>query len=123
MNGTKLLLDSNIALYLLGGDNVLASLLEQREVYVSVITEMELLGYPGISEHEILRVNDFLQECNIVELGQPIKEKAIELRRTYNIKLPDAIIASTAIHLNLPLISADGVFNRLSELNFVHYTF
>ncbi|MFN4256523.1 MAG: hypothetical protein ACK4Q5_16090 [Saprospiraceae bacterium] len=52
MSGNKLLLDMNIALYLLGGDEVLATLLDQREVFVSVISEMEMLGYPGISLSE-----------------------------------------------------------------------
>ena len=46
MSGTKLLLDTNIVLYYLGGDTVLASLLDQREVFHSLITEMEMLGYP-----------------------------------------------------------------------------
>ncbi len=122
MNGTKLLLDTNIALYFLGGDTVLATLLDQREVFLSVITEMEMLGYPGISEQEIEQIKGFLQDCQVIDLSPAIKEKAIELRRTYGLKLPDAIIAATAVDLNLPLISADGIFSRITELDFVYYT-
>lgn len=63
MSGNKLLLDTNIALYLLGGDEVMATLLDQREVFVSVISEMEMLGYPGISLSETYRIKDFLKDC------------------------------------------------------------
>ena len=43
----------------------------------------------------------------------------IELRKLYNIKLPDAIIASTAIINSVPLLSADTIFSKISELNFI----
>lgn len=123
MNGTKLLVDTNIALYFLGGDTVLETLLDQREIFLSIITEMELLAYPNITEAEVAKIKAFIADCQVIEIGQDIKEKAIELRRQYNLKLPDAIIAATAIQHNLPLISADSVFLRLEEvMNFVHYT-
>ena len=35
----------------------------------------------------------------------------------YNIKLPDAIIAATAIEQNLTLITADTGFEKIKELN------
>ncbi|MBV6441371.1 MAG: type II toxin-antitoxin system VapC family toxin [Haliscomenobacteraceae bacterium CHB4] len=121
MNGTKLLVDTNIALYFLGGDPVLSSLLDQREIYVSAITEMELLGYPGITQTEAERIHNFLNDCQLVEINADVRKKAIEIRRLHNLKLPDAIIAATALHLNLPLISADDIFSRIGELNFVFY--
>jgi predicted nucleic acid-binding protein len=121
MSGSKMMLDTNIALYLLGGDQVLAAVLDEKEVFVSVISEMEMLGYTGISSEEIIRIKTFLAETSIVELSPEVKNKTIELRQFYNIKLPDAIIAATAILQNIPLISADGIFKRIVELNFVHY--
>ncbi len=45
----NILIDTNIALYLLGGDNRIAEVLEGQVVHVSFITELELLGYPNIS--------------------------------------------------------------------------
>ncbi len=122
MNGTKLLLDTNIALYFLGGDKILADLLDQREIYLSVITEMEMLGYPSISEAEKKRIKTFMLDCKVIDLNPAIKEHAIELRRQYNLKLPDAIIAATALDLYIPLVSADNIFTRISEINFVYYT-
>ena len=121
MSGTKFLLDTNIALYLLGGDQILAALLDQKEISLSVISEMELLGYPGITSTETARIKGFLSDCQIVDLNIFIKELAIEIRKSYQLKLPDAIIAATALHLNIPLISSDSAFKRLTDMNFVYY--
>lgn len=122
MNGTKILLDTNIALYFLGGDATLATVLDQKEVFISVISEMEMLGYPNITQTEISTIKQFFQDCTIIELTITIKEKAIDLKQIYNIKLPDAIIAASAIILNIPLISADTVFRRITDLHFIEYT-
>ena len=43
-------IDSNIVLYLLGGDETLVKLLDGKELYLSFITELEVLGYPGITK-------------------------------------------------------------------------
>ena len=44
MIGNSIVLDTNIVLYLRNGDDELASILNQMQLYVSVITEIELLG-------------------------------------------------------------------------------
>lgn len=121
MNGEKILLDTNIALYLLGGDATLATILNQKEVFLSIISEMELLAYPTITDVEIQSVKSFIADANILELTQPIKEIAISIKRQYKLKLPDAIIAASAIQANLPLISADTIFRRIPQLHFLEY--
>lgn len=121
MNGVKLLLDTNATLYFLGGDLVLSTLLEGKEIYISAITEMELLGYPNITQEEEHRIKFFLHDCTLVDINKDIKEKAIFIRKRYNLKLPDAIIAATSLQLEIALLSADGIFNRVEEINFVHY--
>ena len=40
MSGTNIVLDTNIVLYLLNGDTTLGEYLENKNVYVSFITEM-----------------------------------------------------------------------------------
>ncbi len=42
MNGNKLLLDTNTVLYVLAGDETLASFLNGKELYLSIISELEL---------------------------------------------------------------------------------
>ncbi len=49
MSGTELFLDTNIVLYLMRGDESLANMVDGKKLYVSFITELELLGFGGIT--------------------------------------------------------------------------
>lgn len=71
----NILIDTNIALYLLGGDSRIAEVLEDQVVYVSFITELELLGYPGISNEEEKLIHDFLDDCVIIDVNNQIKDR------------------------------------------------
>jgi predicted nucleic acid-binding protein len=121
MSGNNLLLDTNTALYLLKGDGVLKQYLEDKIFYVSCINEMELLGFNGIEKSEEMAIEFFLAECSVIDINQGIKNITISLRRQYKLKLPDAIVAATAIFLGIPLISADKHFGIITELTFVQY--
>ena len=121
MIGNNMVLDTNIALYLFEGEDILVQYLKDKTFYLSLINEMELLGFKGISEKEEAAIGFFLEECAIVEINQDIKDLALRLRRQYSLKLPDAIVAATAIFLGIPLISADRHFDKVSELTFVFY--
>jgi predicted nucleic acid-binding protein len=94
-------LDTNVALYLLGGR--LAQPLPAGIYAVSVITEMELLAWPSLTPAEERIVMNFLSETPVLELSAEIRHEAIRLRRSENLKLPDAIVCATAIHHQLPL--------------------
>lgn len=121
MNGSSFLLDTNVVLYFLGGDQTLATAFDQKSLFLSTITELELLSYPGISEREEREILNFLSDVTIIDLNEQIKEKVIELRRNYRIKLPDAIIGGTALYLDLPLFTADRDFERIEGMNLVLY--
>ena len=62
VSGNKLFIDSNIVLYLLGGDETLVKLLDGKELYLSFITELEVLGYPGITKKE----QNNIEEINLL---------------------------------------------------------
>ena len=121
MSGNKLLLDTNIILYLLGGDETIAELLDKKEVYISVITEMELLSFSEISKEEEQVIKDFIKECKVVLINSEIKNEAVYLRRKYKTKLPDAIIIATALYLNLPLVTADSDFKKIDGIRLIYY--
>jgi predicted nucleic acid-binding protein len=121
MNGINILLDTNIVLYLLNGDTVVQQYLQGKSFYVSFINELELLGYKDINEYEEKSIELFLEECAIIDVNSGIKEITKQLRRSYSLKLPDAIIAATAIFLGIPLLSADKHFERIDDLTFVRY--
>lgn len=121
MSGTKILIDTNIAINLFKGDNHLAILLQDTEAYVSFIVELELLGYQEITIEEESFVETFLDEYTIIDINSGIKEITTYIRRQYNLKLPDAIIAATSIFLGVPLLSSDDHFERVKELIFIFY--
>ncbi len=121
MSGNSIVLDTNIILYLLAGDQTLASFLEDKEAYVSIITELELIGFPDITPKELSRIKDFLSACTVVSINEDIKEVYTKLRKQYRIKLGDAAAAATAIHLELPFISADKGFDKIKELQLTSY--
>jgi len=121
MSGNSLLLDSNIVLYLLQGDETLIPLLEEKQLYVSFISQLETLGHKGISKEEQLKITSFLNECVIIDINAVIKNFTIMLRQKYNIKLPDSIVMATSLYLNAPIITADKGFNKVEELDLLYY--
>lgn len=121
MNGKEILLDTNIVLYLLKGDDTLEELLQEKNPYLSFMTELELIGFPEISSKEEIKINELLDECLIVSINNNIKKKYVELRKMYSLKLADTIIAATAIALNIPLITSDKQFASIKELNLIQY--
>ena len=68
---------------------------------------MELLGYLGISVDEEKLIKDRLSKFNYLPITSEIEDMAITFRRTRKMKLPDAIIAATAKHHGLELLSLD----------------
>jgi predicted nucleic acid-binding protein len=121
MNGNNIFLDTNIILYLLNGDDTLATFLNNKNLFISIITELELLAFDGITKKDEKIIRDFLSECKILDINSEIKEETIKIRKKYKTKLPDSIIIASAIYHNLPLISADFQFKKVNELLFVYY--
>jgi predicted nucleic acid-binding protein len=107
MNGNSFIADTNILLYLLKGDNTLKLLLDQKKIFISFITEIELLSFKKLAATETRIIRNLLSDCTIINIPPKIKEKAIELRQKYSLKIPDAIVASTASYLGFPLITSD----------------
>lgn len=121
MNGTNLLLDSNIILYLLNGDHTLADFLENKQLLVSFISEMELLSFKGITSSEERHIRQFLSECRIININTSIKTEAIRVRKLYGNKLPDSIIAATSLFMDIPVITADLGFKKIEGIQLIQY--
>ena len=121
MNGNRVLLDNNAVLYVLNGDETLADFLFERELYLSIISEMELLAYKNITNEERKKIEEFLSDFIIINIDEKIKSNTIEVKKLSNMKLPDSIIAGTSIALNLPLITSDKQFKTVKDLDLVFY--
>jgi predicted nucleic acid-binding protein len=121
-NNSLLLLDTNIVLYYLNGDDYLATILEGNFIVLSFITEFELLSYKHFSKTELEKVTKFIRnECLAVDVNYTIKQEAIDIRKKHQLKLPDSIIAATARSMDVPLLTADKVFKRLTEVDIYFY--
>jgi len=71
---------------------------------VSIITKIEVLGFSTTPfAYKIL--TDFFDDAIVFGLTDEVTAKTIELRKTQKIKLPDSIIAATALVNNFTLIS------------------
>ena len=121
MSGKEILVDTNIFLYLLEGNETIEEILQGKIIYLSVITELELLGFSKLSAKEEKTIIQLLIDCKVINIDNSIKNFYSSLRKKYNLKLADAIIAATSISLGIPLITADKQFQIVSELNLIAY--
>ena len=112
MSGNKYLLDTNFILGILKSNPlVLAELSSRRllsgECSYSAITRMELLGFQNITHEEQLLILQKLEHLTYLPLTRDIEDKVIKLRQLRKIKLPDAIIAATALCSGIELLTMD----------------
>ena len=119
MNGISILCDTNILINLLNGNIAIAKLLNCKRVFISSITELELYGKRNLTTSESKIVDVLVNNCFVVDLIQPVKEIVKRLKRRYRIKLSDAIVAATAIYMNIPLITYDSDFSEVEELSLI----
>lgn len=123
MSGAKLFLDTNIILYFLEGKSDIVEIISECDLIISFITELELLSFKTLADEEEQAIKGFVNSCQLISINKDIKKLTVELKRRYQLKLPDAIIAATAYSLNIPLLTADRQFQQVEELEVVIYEF
>ncbi len=117
--GINILVDTNLIILGIGGNQNARELLEGHTIFLSVITEIELLSIPFARQKEEKLIRDFISNCFIIDLDTDVKKHAIALRKKHKIKLPDAIIAASSLSKKLTLFTADKGFSKLENLNVV----
>jgi len=105
----KLLLDTNVILGFLKGLPPIVTLFEvaEKKPCVSVITRMELLSFHGVTPKEEKHIHDLLNAVFIIPLNSDVEDTAIQLRRSTRLKIPDAIVAASAIVSKTVLVTYD----------------
>lgn len=116
MSGHNLLVDTNFLIYLLNGNLVITPYLNNH-FFVSEITEMEMLGVRNLSSTVLSIRKRLIENCFIVNFNSDIKEIAIRIKQKSPIKLPDAIVAASAMYMGFPLITADSDFTKITGLD------
>lgn len=82
---------------------------------------MELLAWPNATDEQLKVLEAFVGASNIFSLPEPVIVESIRIRKTYRIKLPDAIIAATALVFDLTLITRNTVdFKNISGLKLIN---
>lgn len=79
--------------------------LNKRKPQISIITEIEFLSWPKISRVEISSISEFLSNFECIGLTEEIKIVTIQLRKSTGLKIPDAVIAATALTQAVPLLT------------------
>ena len=122
--GIKYLWDTNTVIYFLqkqfsvAAERYMDQTLAHSQPAISAITEIELLCWNTPNNKDLKVLHNFIEEISVFELEKDIKLKTAEVRKKYKIKLPDAIIAATAIIHNLTLITRNTKdFNKIKSLN------
>ncbi|MCC5622167.1 type II toxin-antitoxin system VapC family toxin [Nostoc sp. CHAB 5715] len=114
--------DTNIFIYYLADEPTVNSFfteefLNLHEVLISPIIHIELLSFAGFEKEEEQAIRDLLSQFDSVPLLREIEEQTIQLKRQYKIKLPDAIIAATALHKDAFLVTRNANdFQGIAEL-------
>ena len=66
---------------------------------------MEFLGFQRFDSIEKVKAEKFLSYTNVISLNDCIVEQVINIRQKRKMKLPDAIIAATAMQHNMKLVT------------------
>ncbi len=114
-----LVADTNILIYYLKGtEKVVRYFLADEELFISTISQIELLSRSDLSATEIKKLKDFLETFTIIDVDSDIALKAAQFRRK-GIKIGDAIIAATAWRLGAPLLTHDHGFGKIKEIKVI----
>lgn len=126
MSGKRYLLDTNAIIALLQGSSALVTLLQNAEwVGISVISQIEFLAFSGLSESDINLFAEFLKRVEVIDLAASnnlLIEQIIQIRLQYGgVKLPDAIIASTALQVGASLVTGDRELSKVTSLAVINW--
>jgi predicted nucleic acid-binding protein len=107
--GTGYLLDSNVIIgYLAGaipapGMEAVSGIIDDVP-HISVISQIEILRFNDTPENEQV-LADFVQASGVHPLNDSVVRRTIALCKQSKIKLPDAIIAATALTEDFVLVT------------------
>ncbi|MES2797091.1 MAG: type II toxin-antitoxin system VapC family toxin [Bacteroidota bacterium] len=117
--GDNFLIDSNVVSdyfankFSINGNTFFENIITERP-NISFINQIELLSHnlPSLSKYKII-----FKAFEVLGISDKIIDKTIAIRKSRKIKLTDAIIAATAITLNLTLITHNlSDFEKIANL-------
>lgn len=123
MSGNKIVVDTNIVIYFLLGHKEVDQYFYKFTPIFSFISELELLSGKDFYPSELEGIKDFLSKQMIWGYLPVMRDLVIEIRQKKKLKLPDAIIAATALYLDIPLVTTDKSFKNIDGLTVLYNEF
>jgi predicted nucleic acid-binding protein len=118
-------LDTNAIIYYLKDEpyavNTLEDIFSQDSpIFISTITESELFGFPSLTDQEYSEIDSILSTLSIIPFDSLLARRAGLIRRVYNIKIPDSIIAATTLFTNSSLVTRNtGDYKKIRGLKLI----
>jgi predicted nucleic acid-binding protein len=101
-----MLLDSNIIIYAAQPAHAaLRQFIETHTPAVSVISQIEVLGYHNLTEDDRQFLEQFFRTAERLPLSETVVQWAIKLRQRRKMSLGDSIVAGTAIAYERTLVT------------------
>ena len=105
----KYLLDTNILIYYFANKIPEKEINKIEEIFrisfnISVITKIEFLGWHRHTKEGFEKARKFIDFATIISLTNEIADLSIDIRKRH-VKLPDAVIAATALSNDLILVT------------------
>jgi toxin FitB len=101
-----MLLDSNIIIYAAQPEHAaLRQFIETHIPAVSVISQIEVLGYHKLTEDDRQFLEQFFRTAERLPLSETVVQWAIKLRQRRKMSLGDSIVAGTAIAYERTLVT------------------
>lgn len=92
-----------------------------KESNISFISEIELLVWNPENPNDLKIYQSFVSESTVVGLQEGIIQETIRIRKSFKLKLPDALIVATALINDMVLIADnDKDFMLVPELKYVN---
>ncbi len=121
MSGNRVVIDTNVAIYFLLGDEKVADYFYSFSPVFSFVSELELLSGSDFTDLQTAEIQLFLSKQTILDYIPAIKSHILNIRKRKKIKLPDAIIAATAMYFDIPLVSSDKGFKGIEGLTLIYH--
>ncbi len=120
----QILIDTSVAVrYLKSADGILSEILGNGyELVISAVLVTELTASRRASDKQAHRkLLDFVQDnFKVIAVDEHIASRAGDLIRTLDITLGQALVAATALHKDLPLLTYElKVFDSIPNLKLI----
>jgi len=119
------LIDTNVIIDFLGNklppvSHQLISAIIDRVPQLSVITKIEILSFETNPKDASL-LHQFIQDAQVHSISEEVTLYCIEIRKEQKTKLPDALIAATALCHNCVLVTRNvNDFRKIKNLSLLN---